>query len=77
MRQVRFSEELPAYEAVVAGQGIGICSDVLLAPELAAGTLIKAVDLKLRGYGFYLVHMPGHPRQKLIDAFSRWLQAVK
>jgi LysR family glycine cleavage system transcriptional activator len=77
MRQVSFSEELPAYEAVIAGQGIGICSDVLLAPELASGTLVKVMDLKLPGYSFYVVHMPGHPRQKIIDAFSKWLQAVK
>jgi LysR family glycine cleavage system transcriptional activator len=76
VREVRFSEELPAYEAVVAGQGIGICSDLLLAPELAAGTLVKAADLKLPGYGFYIVHMPGHPREGLLGAFSTWLRSV-
>jgi LysR family transcriptional regulator, glycine cleavage system transcriptional activator len=76
MRQVNFSEELPAYEAVIAGQGIGICSDVLVAQELAAGTLIKALDLKLPGYGFYVVRIAAHPREKTIDAFSAWLQSV-
>jgi LysR family glycine cleavage system transcriptional activator len=77
MRQVSFSEELPAYEAVIAGQGIGICSDVLVAHELAAGALIKTLDLMLPGYGFYVVHMPGHPRRRIIEAFSAWLQSVR
>jgi LysR family glycine cleavage system transcriptional activator len=76
-RQVSFSEELPAYEAVIDGQGIGLCSDVLLAPELAAGILVKAVHLKLPGYAFYVVHRPGHPREGLLRAFSAWLQSEK
>jgi LysR family glycine cleavage system transcriptional activator len=75
MRQVSFSEELPAYEAVIAGQGIGLLSDVLVAGELATGTLVKALDLKLPGYGFFLAHTPDHPRQRLIDAFGKWLRS--
>jgi LysR family glycine cleavage system transcriptional activator len=77
MRQVSFSEELPAYEAVISGQGIGICSDALLASQLAAGTLVKAFDVRLPGYGFYLVRVSAHPREKAIDAFSAWLQSEK
>ena len=77
MGHLSFREELHAIEAVVAGQGIGICSDVLVAQELAAGTLIKAFDLKLPGYGLYLVHMPDHPRQRTIAPFSAWLQSVR
>jgi LysR family glycine cleavage system transcriptional activator len=77
MRQVSFSEELPAYEAVISGQGIGICSDALLASELAAGTLVKAFDVRLPGYGFYLVRVSAHAREKAIDAFSAWLQSEK
>ena len=77
MDHLSFREELHAIEAVVAGQGIGICSDVLVARELETGVLIKALDLKLPGYGFYLVHAPGHPRQKTIDAFSGWLRSTQ
>src|SRR5262245_59148872 len=72
-----FREELHAIEAVVAGQGIGICSDVLVARELETGVLIKALDLKLPGYGFYLMHPPNHPRQKTIEAFSGWLRSTQ
>lgn len=77
MEHLSFREELHAIEAVIAGQGIGICSDVLVAHELEAGILVKALNLKLPGYGFYLVHTSGHPRQKAIDAFSTWLQIVR
>jgi len=77
MDHLSFREELHAIEAVIAGQGIGICSDVLVAPELSSGTLVKAFNVKLPGYGFYLVHMPDCPRQKTIAAFSAWLHTVR
>jgi LysR family glycine cleavage system transcriptional activator len=76
VEHLSFREELHAIEAVIAGQGIGIFSDVLVAPELAAGTLVKAFDVSLAGYRFYLVRMPGHPRERTIQAFERWLQSV-
>jgi LysR family transcriptional regulator, glycine cleavage system transcriptional activator len=76
MDHLSFREELHAIEAVIAGQGIGIFSNVLVAHELAAGTLVRAFDLSLPGYRFYLVHMRGHPREKAIQAFSTWLQSV-
>jgi LysR family glycine cleavage system transcriptional activator len=76
MDHLSFREELHAIEAVIAGQGIGIFSSVLVAHELAAGTLVKAFDVSLPGYRFYLVRSPGHPREKTIQAFSMWLQSV-
>ncbi len=76
MEHLSFREELHAIEAVIAGQGIGIFSDVLVAPELAAGTLVKAFNLSLPGYRFYVVRTPGHPREKAIRAFEKWLQSV-
>jgi LysR family glycine cleavage system transcriptional activator len=49
---------------------------VLVAQELAARTLVKAFDVSLPGYSFYVVRMTGHPREKTIRAFERWLQSV-
>jgi LysR family transcriptional regulator, glycine cleavage system transcriptional activator len=77
MDHLSFREELHAIEAVIAGQGIGICSDELIAPELSSGTLVKVFDVRLPGYGFYLIHLPDHPRQKTIAAFSAWLHTVR
>jgi LysR family glycine cleavage system transcriptional activator len=71
-----FREELHAIEAVIAEQGIGIFSDVLVARNLAAGTLVRPFDLCLPGYRFYLVRTPDHPREKATQAFAAWLQSV-
>ena len=76
MEHLSFREELHAIEAVIAGQGIGIFSDVLVASETAAGTLVKAFDLSLPGYRFYVVRKSDHPREKIIQAFSAWLESA-
>lgn len=75
MQHLSFREELHAIEAVIDGQGVGIFSDVLVAGELAAGTLVKAFTLSLPGYSFYVVTKPSHPRARIIRAFSTWLQS--
>ncbi|WHZ11708.1 MAG: Transcriptional regulator, LysR family [Burkholderiaceae bacterium] len=68
-----FREELHAIDAVVAGQGIAICSDVVVGHELRSGALVKAHALSLPGYGFYLVAMVQNVRQAEIDAFAAWI----
>jgi LysR family glycine cleavage system transcriptional activator len=74
--ELNFREELHAIEAVIAGQGIAVCSDVLVARELETGVLVKALDLALPGFGFYLVHVPDHPRRSVIEAFAAWMRRV-
>ena len=71
-----FREELHAIDAVVGGQGIAICSDVVVRHELEGGKLVRAHDLSLPGYGFYLVHMPNHPRLPTIEAFLAWMRVA-
>jgi LysR family transcriptional regulator, glycine cleavage system transcriptional activator len=71
-----FREELHAIEAVLAGQGIALCSDVIVADDLASGALVKATDLALPGYGFYPVYAPDHPRRDVIEMFVRWISTV-
>jgi LysR family glycine cleavage system transcriptional activator len=74
---VNFREELHAIQAVIEGQGISILSDVVVARELRAGVLVKALDIAIPGLAFYLVHVPGHPRQAMIDAFLSWMRAAR
>lgn len=76
MQHLSFREELHAIEAVVGGQGVGIFSDVLVARELASGTLVKAFDLTLPGYSFYAIRKAEHPRERVIRAFVAWLLSV-
>jgi LysR family glycine cleavage system transcriptional activator len=73
---VSFREELHAIDAVVGGQGVAICSDVVVSNELRSGLLVKAHPLSLPGYGFYLVSMAYHPRAPVIEAFSTWMRAI-
>jgi LysR family glycine cleavage system transcriptional activator len=71
-----FREELHAIDAVVGGQGVAICSDVVVRNELRSGLLVKAHPLSLPGYGFYLVSMAHSPRAAVIEAFSTWMRAI-
>jgi LysR family glycine cleavage system transcriptional activator len=71
-----FREELHAIDAVVGGQGVAICSDVVVSNELRNGLLAQAHPLTLPGYGFYLVSMPHSPRAPVIEAFSTWMRAI-
>lgn len=75
LQHLSFREELHAIEAVISGQGVGIFSDVLVAHDLAAGTLVKAFSLNLPGYSFYVVSRPSHPRARTIRVFSQWLRS--
>jgi LysR family glycine cleavage system transcriptional activator len=77
MSSLSFREELHAIEAVIAGQGIAICSDVLVGPELASGTLLPVSHIKLPGYGFYLLHRIEHPKLAAVNAFAAWVRTVR
>ncbi|MBB1632450.1 LysR substrate-binding domain-containing protein [Cupriavidus sp. UME77] len=71
-----FREEMHAIDAVVAGQGVAICSDVVVSHELRSGTLVKAHPLSLPGYGFYLVAMARNVQQADVEAFATWIGAM-
>ena len=71
-----FREELHAIEAAVAGQGLAICSDVLIGTELANGALVAVSPIRLSGYGFYIAYRAGHPKKASITAFVAWARAV-
>ncbi len=71
-----FREELHAIEAVLAGQGVALCSDIVVADDLASGALVKALDLGIPGYGFYPVYAVDHPRRAVIETFVEWISAA-
>ena len=73
---LRFEDEIHAIEAVVAGQGLAICSDVLVGSELANGKLLRLSEVTLPGYGFYVVHRPKHPKAAAISAFVEWARKM-
>ncbi len=72
-----FREELHAIETAISGQGVAICSDVLVAPELASGALVRISRITLPGYGFYIVYRPGNAKLASIKAFSAWALSMR
>lgn len=71
---LKFQEEHHGIEAIVAGQGLGLCSEVLVARELRDGRLLRVSDIVLPGYGFYFVYRAEHPRRRALEALLRWMQ---
>lgn len=73
---VRFREELHAIEAVIAGQGVAICSDLLVRKELCDGTLVRLSPVTLDGYGLFLVTLPEQSVALNVRNFCSWMQRV-
>jgi LysR family glycine cleavage system transcriptional activator len=71
-----FRVEEHAIEAALAGQGVALFSDIVVADELASGALVKAFDFGLPGYAFYPVFAPDHPRRETLEAFVHWLRGM-
>jgi LysR family glycine cleavage system transcriptional activator len=71
---LKFHEEHHGIEAIVAGQGLGLCSDVLVARELRDGRLMRVSDIVLPGYGFYFVYRAEHPRRAALEDLLRWME---
>lgn len=73
---MRFREELHAIGAVVAGQGVAICSDLLVRKELAEGLLVPLSPVTLEGYGLYLVTLPDQATDAIVQIFCAWMQRM-
>ena len=71
-----FREELHAIQAVIAGQGAGICSGILVRHEITSGELVRVSDVALEGYGFFFVHRRGAPRKAALAALRASLIAA-
>jgi LysR family transcriptional regulator, glycine cleavage system transcriptional activator len=72
-----FREELHAIEAAISGQGVAICSDVLVESELASGALVQISRITLPGYSFYLVHRQNDAKLASVKAFSGWALSMR
>lgn len=73
---MRFREELHAIGAVVAGQGVAICSDVLVRKELSDGLLVALSPVTLEGYGLYLVTLPDRAMDGTVQTFCEWMRRM-
>lgn len=73
---MRFREELHAIGAVVAGQGVAICSDLLVRQELSEGLLVALSPVTLEGYGLYLVTLSDRATDGTVRTFCAWMRRL-
>lgn len=64
---------LLAVEAAIAGQGVLLVSDEVVADAVAAGRLIAVSEIGFREGGYYLLHADGALRRKAVRVFRDWL----
>jgi len=71
----RLLESGLAIDAAIAGQGIALADEFLVAEDLAAGRLVRLCDrsLEAEDCNYYLVSMTGTRQRKPIAAFRDWL----
>lgn len=53
---LRFTDEIHAVQATIAGQGVGLLSLTLVAEELASGALVQPFELALESFRYDLVY---------------------
>ncbi|HTR06516.1 MAG TPA: LysR substrate-binding domain-containing protein [Paraburkholderia sp.] len=76
-RDLSFREELHAIDAVLAGQGIALCSAIVLERALLSGALVTVHPFALPGYGFYVAHLAEHARSSAVRAFVQWVVCAR
>jgi DNA-binding transcriptional LysR family regulator len=76
-RRREFDDEHYALSAAVAGQGLVLASNVLVADSLARGELVAyRPDVSLPGPRYVAVCVPGRERQSPVKEFLAWLAAA-
>ncbi len=72
--ELRYSDESHAIQAAVAGQGIALLSQALVADEIAAGRLMQPFGPEVSGYTYHLVtRAKSHPGAS-VTAVMDWLR---
>ncbi|WP_447801161.1 LysR substrate-binding domain-containing protein [Pseudomonas kilonensis] len=70
----RYDEEQHALQAAIAGHGLVLASNVLVAEAVARGELIEyRSEVRLAGAQYTVVCVPGRERQATVRGFSEWL----
>lgn len=68
---ITFNDDGHAIQAAVAGQGVALLSLVLVADDLASGTLVQPFVATIEGHAFHLVHPD--PETPEVSMLRIWL----
>lgn len=70
----RYSDTNLAIAAAIAGQGVALVADVLVAGDLKAGRLVKPFDVNLNtDFAYFVVTTPQAAKRPKVKAFRDWL----
>ncbi len=73
-RALHFNQTTLAIDAAVMGQGLALAQQEFVAPDLAAGRLVRAFPEALRtGAGYFLVHPRKQRHPEPVAQVRRWL----
>ncbi|KQY13064.1 LysR family transcriptional regulator [Rhizobium sp. Root73] len=72
-----FSEEVHALDAVVAGQGAVLASELLVSDQLNAGTLVPLSDISLPGPTYWAVFLTSHPAKERLQILLEWFRSQR
>jgi len=72
---IRFSDETHAIQAAVAGAGVALHSLLLVAEELAAGTLAVPFGPEIPCFTLHLVRSRNRPPSEAMAAVQTWLKS--
>ncbi|MDQ0509257.1 LysR substrate-binding domain-containing protein [Ancylobacter amanitiformis] len=70
---ISFNDEASAIQAVIAGHGVALLSLVMIAPELAAGTLVQPFGPIIGGLSYHLVFATSAADQPAVAMLRRWV----
>lgn len=71
---LRFSDETHAIQAAIAGNGVALQSLLLVAAELADGTLVAPFRPDIEGLAVHLIHSRKRPVTAPVEAVRSWLR---
>ncbi|SPA18775.1 putative transcription regulator, LysR-family [Cupriavidus taiwanensis] len=73
---VRFTDEIHAVQATIAGQGVGLLSLTLVAEELASGALVQPFELALESFRYDLVYSERAAERPATRLLRDWVTRV-
>jgi LysR family glycine cleavage system transcriptional activator len=75
-RDITFTDDSHAIQAAVAAQGVALVSLILVADELASGTLIQPFGPVLQGWPYHFLYPETARRREDLAAVQHWLHTT-
>lgn len=70
----RFSEEVHALDAALAGQGVVLASEHLVKDQLRIGSLTLLSNITIPGPSYWAVFLSTHPAREKLEQLLSWLR---